>query len=175
MKKTPKRIIIIGAIGISAVGVYCCYIVGLGLLMNVEMKDLRPKLLCETDHRALLAACRELSSQVTSGKLEANYYRVRFRAHSEVSRFPEPIRALRPRLVTITDSGIVRVEMNTKWRSLGVYAYPEGYEQRFPNSQYGDRKLLDGLWYYDDEYRIDPNYGREIDAILRDYGKLGGE
>jgi len=115
MKKTPKRIIIVAGIGISAAGVYFCYVIGLGLLMNIELKDLRPKLLCETDHRALLAACRELSSRVTSGRLEANYYRVRFPAHSEVSRFPEPIRALRHRFVSIIDSGIVRIEMNTKW------------------------------------------------------------
>ena len=36
----------------------------------------------------------------------------------------------------------------------------------------GDRKLLEGLWYYDDEYRIDPNYDREVDAILKEHGKL---
>jgi len=78
MKRTSKAIIIIAAIGISVVGVYFCGLIGLGLLMSVELKDLRPKLLCETDRQALLAACRELSSQVADGRLEANYYRVRF-------------------------------------------------------------------------------------------------
>jgi hypothetical protein len=173
MKRTSKIVIVVSAIVLGAVGVYLLSIIGLGLLMNVELEDLRPKLLCETDHQALLAACRELSSQVADGKLEANYYRVRFCPHSEASRFPEAIRALRPRFVTITDTGIVRVEMNTKWWSFGVFAYPQGFQERFPDWHFGDRKLLDGLWYYDDGYLSDPNaYDKRIDAILIRCGKM---
>lgn len=62
--------------------------------------------------------------------------------------------------------------MNTKWWSFGLFAYPDGYEKRFSEFRGGDRKLLEGLWYYDDEYRIDPNYDREVDAILKEHGKL---
>lgn len=62
--------------------------------------------------------------------------------------------------------------MNTKWRSFGLFAYPDGCEQRFSEFRGGDRKLLEGLWYYDDEHRIDPNYDREVDAILKEHGKL---
>ena len=38
---------------------------------------------------------------------------------------------------------------------------------------YGDRKLLDGLWYYDDGYKGDPNsFDKKIDRILETCGKL---
>ena len=47
-----------------------------------------------------------------------------------------------------------------------MYAYPDGYEKHFPNARYGDRELLHGLWYYDDNYLHVPAYDAEIDAIL---------
>lgn len=93
MSRTGRAIVIVVTIAVVAMLVYSGYQVGLGLLMSVELRDLRPKLLGQADHQALLDACRELSARVTSGKLEANYYRVRFRPHSEVSQFPQAIRA----------------------------------------------------------------------------------
>ena len=44
--------------------------------------------------------------------------------------------------------------------------------KRLADSKYGDRKLLEGLWYSDDSYHHNPNYDKEIDAILQRCGRL---
>jgi hypothetical protein len=47
-----------------------------------------------------------------------------------------------------------------------------GRRERFPTSWSGDRKLLDGLWYYDDQYLYDRDDDKQIDAIPKEHGKL---
>ena len=126
-------------------------------------------MLRDTDPNALLAACRELSARVLSGKLEAGSYRVRFWPDREVSGFPETIRSLSPNFVYIGRTGVVKISMTTKLLSFGVLAYPPGDdEEHFPNSEFGDRKLIEGLWYYDGNYAWynHSDYDREIDAII---------
>jgi len=51
---------------------------------------------------------------------------------------------------------------------FGVYAYPEDYKPP-PHAGFelGDKKLIDGLWYYDDGYRGNPEYGKRIEALLQ--------
>jgi hypothetical protein len=55
---------------------------------------------------------------------------------------------------------------------FGVYAYPEDFKEPHDSFRYGDRKLIDGLWYYDEEYHYDPEeYGRRIDGWLKQRGR----
>jgi len=166
MRKNTKMIVLFvamaGVAGVGCVGI----LLGPVVLTGIRGVRMREQLLCRTDHAALLTACQELSARVAAGKLEANAYRVRFWRDREVSQFPQAILALRPQFVTILDDGTVRVELNDKWWSFGIRAYPPGYEKRFPGYAFGDRKLLDELWYYDEYYRHDPNYEKEIDAIV---------
>ena len=164
-RNTTTCLVFVAIVIVSAVG-YLGILFGPALLTGVRGVRLREQLLCRTDHQILLAACQELSAKVADGKLEADVYRLGFWPDSEVSRFPEAILALHPRFVTILRDGTVRVEMNNKWWSLGVRAYPPGYEKRFPTYVFGDHKLLDELWYYDENYRHNPNYDKEIDAIV---------
>lgn len=165
MRRNTKMIILfIAMCGIGGVG-YLGILLGPVVLTGVRGVRMREQLLCRTDHKALLAACQELSDRVAAGKLEDNVYRFGLWPDAEVSKFPEAIRALKPQFVTISRDGTVIIELNYKWWSFGIRAYPPGYEKRFPRYTFGDRKLLDELWYYDENYRHNPNYDKEIDAI----------
>lgn len=156
---------------ICAAVAYWGMIIGPPIAAGAQASHLRQELLCKCDHRALLDASRALSKRVMTGELSPATYWVRSRRHAEVSDFPEVILSLRPAYVSIAEDGVVRIELGSRWGALGVYAYPDGYEKRFPNPNYGDHQLMDGLWYYDDNYLHVPDYATEIDTILRGCGR----
>ncbi len=130
------------------------------LQWHIEGK--RVRIFCETDHEALLKACRELSAQMPKGGREARVYEVGvFSGRS----LPRPIRALRPREVIVNEDGTVTLSMFSGWHPFGVWASPEGYEGQRP--QEAQRKLIEGLWYYDEDYRWAPDQlDKWIDAQI---------
>ena len=145
--------------------VYHRAVVEPGDRMGRDVVQLRMRLLCETDHHVLLEACRELSRLHMSGKLDLT------KPLESSAQLPEVIRMLRPRHVAVRRDGIVKIEMYTGWSPLGVWAFPKGYEK--PSVGYGDRKLIEGLWYYDDGYSFHPDeYDKVIGEILEKCGKL---
>jgi len=167
-KGTHTRVFIISVGMLCIFGGCTCRMVDYPAQMRRETEQARSRLLCETDHQVLLEGCRKASKELGPG-----VYTWDLLSADEVGRFPEVIRALQPQFVTVEKNGTVRIEMATKWHPLGVYAYPEGYSERHPQHRYGNRRLVEGLWYYDDGYRPDPAaYDRVIDAILRDCGRL---
>ena len=172
MMSIRKKIFVTVAIGavvvIGAMGAYVHHIMSFSDDMARELAQAETRRLCETDHQALLEACRELSRQVKAGELKDGVY-----GPPEVLRFPEPIPTLQPKFVTIGRDGPVLVEMGFGLWPLGVYAYPEDFPQHPPPFKYGDRKLLEGLWYYEDGYSLDPNaYDKRIDRLLSRNKKL---
>jgi hypothetical protein len=48
----------------------------------------------------------------------------------------------------------------------GARAYSEDFVKANPHSRLGDRMLIEGLWYYDDQYVGDPGYDKVIDKIV---------
>lgn len=126
------------------------------------------RLLCDTDHQALLKACRELSRRASTGDLKTGHYRVRLNPHSEALHFPQPILDLEPSYVEIDSNGRVMVELYGAFDNFGVFAYPEDYRAPLSNFHYGDKKLIDGLWYYDSDYsEKNPKYQKKIDALIQ--------
>ncbi len=85
---------------------------------------MRVRLLCETDHEALLEACNELSKRAKRGDLRPGEYNIRRDRHPVASRFPQPILDLAPSYVYIdeNDSGRVMVEMYGGLYHFGVEA-----------------------------------------------------
>ncbi len=171
MRKRTQVVTIVGSVVMAVLitgGVTCHYGILKPFIDLAEGPNARQRrLLCETDFQAMLNACRELSRRVASGELEEGPYGL-----PKMSHFPEPIPTLRPSFVTLGRDGAVRVEMGfggLASYSFGVYAYPESYTTPHP----GDRKLIEGLWYYDEGYRGDSNsYDRRIDQLLAKSGRL---
>ena len=125
------------------------------------------RLLCETDYQILLKACRELSRRVTTGDLKPNHYKVRLDPHPEASSFPQPILDLKPTYVRIYSNRKVRIELYGGFLNYGVTAYPEDYRYD-SNLQYGEKQLIPGLWYYDDDYRDKyPKHQKKIDTLIQ--------
>lgn len=133
-----------------------------------EREQARARLLCEANHRVLLERCREVARQFDAGLYVWNRL-----SAEEIARFPAAIRMLGPTYVSVDESGVVEVEIATKTSPMGVRAYPEGYAEKHPQASYKDRELLEGLWYYDDGYRTDPEaYDRVIKVLLHACGRL---
>jgi len=167
-KKLLLKIVITLAIGLAAFTLLVYLSARLYIILDVKKgKQREVRLLCETDHQALLEACRELSRRVTKGDLKPRQYNVRLNPHPEASRFPQAILDLEPTYVIIEPDGRVMIELHGGFLHYGVIAYPENYEEPILNFKYGDKKLIDGLWYYDEDYERDPKQQKKIDALLQ--------
>jgi len=135
-------------------------------------------LLCETDHHALLRACRELSARAAAGGLKPMAYSVRRRPSAEVAGFPRVILDVDPLFVRIENNGSVWAVLHPT-PSLAVIAYPEN--DRFFRDSRGDVELVPGLWFFDEQYRQDihPQYVQYVDHLIQKgrlrVGDFGGD
>lgn len=139
-------------------------------LMIVEIKKGQQRavrLLCETDHQALLTACREISRMVTDGELKKHEYRLRINPDPEISSFPQVIIDLEPTYIDIDPKGCVKIELYGGLDHYGVNAYTEDFKPPVSNFYYGGRELVPGLWYYDDGYENNPEYDKTIEALIQ--------
>jgi hypothetical protein len=140
----------------------------IGSIIKESVKDRQRllRLLSETDHQALLEACREISKEVTTDNLAPNRYIVRYKPDPEISRFPQIILDIEPLCIDIYNDGRVSLEMTGAIHHRGVTAYPENYEKPSDNFTFGDKKIIDGLWYYEDHYN--PKYDdKRIESMLK--------
>jgi hypothetical protein len=175
MKRRNKWILIIcvacgiaGTIGIAA---FIVPPVISEVLYLMRMDARRPELLYETNHKALLDACRELSRKVAAGELEPGRYNTRSGLKPETRRFPQPILDLEPFLVDISEDGLVDLIMSPSY-PYGVCASPEDYKGSLAELyKSGDTvlglELIDGLWYYDEDFRNHPEHKKEIEEFLK--------
>jgi hypothetical protein len=100
------------------------------LLDGWKSNQQREKLIYESDHQAILAACRELMAKWPDQAMDG-----------EDTRLPKAIQEIRPRWVRV-GSESVTVELHGGFDHYGVIAFPKGLEGC------GTKKLIDGLWYY---------------------------
>jgi len=128
------KVIVIGTVLVLGGAVLVGYMVnhylvtyGFVFFRATETHQRRVRLLCDTDHHALLEACREISKQVARRDLKKSYCRIRKNPDPETSYFPEVILDLDPKSIYIDQEGRVMVEMFGKLLHFGVDAYPEDY------------------------------------------------
>jgi hypothetical protein len=137
----------------------------------------RHKILCGTDHQAVLAACREILANASAWGLKlGGRYSVRWTPHSpESAKFPKAILDLAPSYVAILEDGCITVEMHGGPDHFGFRAYSKNFKEPEPHYWYGDRELIDGLWYYDGEYTDEsPNHKKKIDAWIEECKRKNG-
>jgi len=168
MKKRDKWILILSIV--------VCSGSGLGVLMYLgyfavsAMRDLdrmearRPTLLYETDHRALLKACKEISKLVAAGRLEPGEYQIQGNPDPESKQFAQVILDLDPLRVDVEPDGQVDIIMSPVVM-YGVSAFPEDYERS--RSGEGGIELIDGLWYYDEDFLRHPEHKKEVEELLK--------
>ena len=137
--------------------------------LHYLLEGMKVRLLCKTDHQALLEACNKLSKQVANGDLKPGKYMVLINPDPDVQKFPRPILELRPRYVYLDGNiGLVSIEMTGALEvHFGICAYPEDFKVPFKGFEYGDKELIPGLWYYDDGYRDNPEYDKKIEALIQ--------
>ncbi len=90
------------------------------------------RLLHATDHQAVLAGCRELMAKYPGQTLDAGD-----------TRLPKVIQELDPIFVEVTQERVL-IALHGSFDHFGVVAYPKGIEGD------GAKKLIDGLWYFDE-------------------------
>jgi hypothetical protein len=132
--------------------------------LEKKREEQRIQLLCNTNYQALLEACRGLSKQVESGELESNIYYMTNSTHQPVvSRFSPLILNLNPAYVVLDGNGCVIIAISR----FGVRAYSEDYKKPRPDFVYGDKELIPGLWYFDEDYKDNPKYQKKIDNLIQ--------
>jgi len=173
--KLDKKMILIIAAGLTIViagSFIFLYLTDFGtgvryfLREGKKTKERYVRLFCDTDYWALLEGCRELSRKVTTGELKKCEYMVRNNPEAETLGFPRVILGLEPTYVHIDSEGRVIVELGGGLHHFGVYGYPSDYKKPLLNFKYGNRKLVDGLWYYEDDYEGNPELQKRIEALI---------
>lgn len=116
----------------------------------------------ETDYQELLTACRDLSRRAASGDLKKCRYQVFMGDRdAETFSFPQVILDLEPAFVTVQNGGVIWIELLPGPEWFSVVAFPDSREE------WGNVKLIDGLWYHDSEYRDEyPDYMEMINALI---------
>jgi hypothetical protein len=83
----------------------------------------------------------------------------------------ETLLDLEPGYVDIRENGVVMVALAGGLDHFGVIGYPSDYNE-IPISgepgerkvKLGDKKLINGLWYYDEDYDEDPEYDKKVES-----------
>ena len=117
-----------------------------GVSRVFTLKPRLDNLLHHTDHQALLAACRSLMKEGYKGE-----YKIAWPdKHPDTEKFPKEILALKPTYVRVFDEGRMHIEMLGGQSHYGVAAYAEDFKEPGKGFYYGNKKLIDGLWFYSD-------------------------
>ncbi len=171
MKRRNKRLLIGGVVClVTALIAFIGYDVVWVILDIKRMESRRPVLLYQTDHQALLEACREIHECVTSGEIKIDYKRTYYKLSGDLDPekqlLPKPILDLEPSQVYIENTGLVVIVISPVIM-YGVRAYPEGHK----GGSYGDDiELIPGLWYFDEDVKEHPEHKKEIEELLKKRG-----
>jgi hypothetical protein len=147
MKRRTKRVIVFLLLPVVGYLLFYClttFYAG-GLFHAITFGRRFNTLMHRTDYQALLAACRTLIDEGYRGKYVVHW----INPHPDVKKFPKEILALKPTYVVVGDQR-VHIELWGGMSHYGVNAYAEDFNEPDPEYYYGDKELIDGLWFYSD-------------------------
>jgi hypothetical protein len=128
-----------------------------------DVKKRKINLLYETDHLQLKSVCVKLLDEAKKGKWEFGVrYTIRRNPVSGIENMPALILQLKPTCVYI-EREVVMIEFAGGLTHFGVMYI--GEEAKDTVMWPGDKKLVDGLWYYDDGYQKNPDYEEYIESL----------
>ncbi|MBN2133286.1 MAG: hypothetical protein JW741_27555 [Sedimentisphaerales bacterium] len=130
------------------------------------LRQARVRLLTKTDFEALVKAGREVISQVHIPPDPHGARRIGSFPVPAGVQIPAAIRRLHPRGFAMTYDGYLFIQMHGAIDNFGVRIYPADFEPPDQYFKHGDRQLIDGLWYYDDNLGRGTEYDKWIDTLI---------
>jgi len=121
-----------------------------GFFNAIKVRWRLDRLLYRTDHQALLEACRTLIDEGYRGQYVMHWPG----RHPEARKIPRIIRSLRPTYVRVKDD-VVIIELWGGMSHYGVRAYSADFSTTRPDFSYGQKKLIDGLWFHSDFIQLE--------------------
>jgi len=118
----------------------------------------------ETDHQALLEACRKVIIDTREGRwIEGRMYDFLGNEAAMSQWLPPALSQLKPtRIIPYKD--YLRIQMlGGIIGNAGVIAFMD--DAGVEPSEYGDIQLIDGLWYYDDCYDTEDDWDKHIASL----------
>lgn len=160
-----------------ALGAAALFVVGSAVVLYAlfspvprgQGRELRVRLLYQTDLQALQDACADVSRRVVEGDLKPGMYTIRYHPQKEVAGFPQVLLELMPVYVDLEPDGMVVVALMGGLDHYGAVFYPAGY--RMQNKPLGNKQIADRLWYYDDGYDEHSDWQERIDSLRPKPGK----
>ncbi|UCE49161.1 MAG: hypothetical protein JSW47_03280 [Phycisphaerales bacterium] len=70
--------------------------------------------------------------------------------HPDADELPKEILALKPQRVVVFEDGRVIIVMLGGMSHWGVVAHAEDFKEPYKGYKPGNKKLIDGLWFYSD-------------------------
>jgi len=121
------------------------------------------QILYETDHEMLLTDCREIMRKAAAGTFPVGEYLFADHPVSEIQtlKIPESIMRLNPMKI-IVDEKYLEISMHGGWYHFGVVAYKKN---KYVDTALGNMELIDGLWYFDDEFYENDNYEAYLKSL----------
>lgn len=126
-------------------------------------------LLYHSDHEALLKAGREILRQSPDPRryMPVGPFHVLGFPVPRYVHIPKVVHQLRPHAIYINFDGYTVLQMEEGVTGYGLKIYPEGFKIKRRDFQYVNRELFPGLWYFDEKYERNPEYGKTIDYIIQ--------
>ena len=147
MKKRTKTLIYIGISPLVAIGLLYCILIlsSIGFFRIFTYRSDLNRIL-QTDHQALLIACRAIMKEGYRGE-----YKIAWPdKHPDWEMLPKEILALKPNYIRVENDDYVHIELWGGMSHIGVTAYAEDFKKPTKNFKYGNKKLIDGLWFRSD-------------------------
>ncbi|MCK5269345.1 MAG: hypothetical protein KAJ46_01115 [Sedimentisphaerales bacterium] len=123
-----------------------------------EIDQRRILILYHTDHNALLKKCRKLMEEIKLDDIVTKPLDAPDPQLKKFKHYRKKILNLNPTFVYVYPN-MVNIEMCVTSFSVSISAFPENVEG------WGDKKLLNGLWYNDKGYSMVSNFEKYLQSL----------